>query len=134
MAGTKQDLHTGVTTGDMIPIEIHTALFSLGCLLSGIFLCLGGGLQKKYPPKRINPLYGYRTPSSKKSQERWDFAQRYSAQLMVRIGLALMVAGLLSLGIKLDPLAAIILFLVTTALVLSFLVYRVEKTLKTKFK
>ena len=41
-----------------------------------------------YPPKKINGLYGYRTTRSCKSQEAWDFAQRYSAKLMTIFGLA----------------------------------------------
>ena len=47
-----------------------------------------------YPPKKINGLYGYRTTRSRKSQEAWDFAQRYSAKLMTVLGLvALIVAA-----------------------------------------
>ena len=43
------------------------------------------------PPKKINGLYGYRTTRSRKSQEAWDFAQRYSAKLMTMFGLAALV-------------------------------------------
>ena len=47
-----------------------------------------------YPPKKINEFYGYRTTRSRKSQEAWDFAQRYSAKLMTIFGLvALIVAA-----------------------------------------
>lgn len=38
---------------------------------------------KRFPPKKINYLYGYRTPKSMRSQEAWDFANRYSANAMV---------------------------------------------------
>lgn len=44
-----------------------------------------------YPPKKINGLYGYRTTRSCKSQESWDFAQRYSAKLMTILGLAALI-------------------------------------------
>ena len=48
-----------------------------------------------YPPKKINEFYGYRTTRSRKSQEAWDFAQRYSAKLMTVLGLvALAVASI----------------------------------------
>jgi hypothetical protein len=30
-----------------------------------------------YPPKKINEFYGYRTTRSRKSQEAWDFAQKW---------------------------------------------------------
>jgi uncharacterized membrane protein len=48
-------------------------------------------LFKQYPPKNINGLYGYRTGSSMKSQERWDAANHYSADLMFRLGLILLL-------------------------------------------
>ena len=34
------------------------------------------------PPRQINDFYGYRTNRSRKSQEAWDFAQKYSAKMM----------------------------------------------------
>ena len=43
------------------------------------------------PPKKINEFYGYRTARSRKSQEAWDFAQRYSAKLITMFGLAALV-------------------------------------------
>ena len=45
------------------------------------------------PPKKINGLYGYRTTRSRKSQEAWDFAQRYSAKLITMFGLAALVVA-----------------------------------------
>ena len=45
------------------------------------------------PPKKINEFYGYRTTRSRKSQEAWDFAQRYSAKLMTMFGLAALVVA-----------------------------------------
>jgi uncharacterized membrane protein len=50
-------------------------------LVVGVVFCM-------YPPKKINEFYGYRTTRSRKSQEAWDFAQRYSAKLMTVLGLA----------------------------------------------
>ena len=46
-----------------------------------------------YPPKKINEFYGYRTTRSRKSQEDWDFAQRYSAKLMTIFGLAALIVA-----------------------------------------
>ena len=45
------------------------------------------------PPKKINGFYGYRTTRSRKSQEAWDFAQRYSAKLMTIFGLAALIVA-----------------------------------------
>ena len=59
-----------------------------------LILTVGGAVFWAYPPKKINGLYGYRTTRSRKSQEAWDFAQRYSAKLMTVLGLvALIVAA-----------------------------------------
>ncbi|MBX2965183.1 MAG: SdpI family protein [Cyclobacteriaceae bacterium] len=40
-------------------------------------------LFKRFPPKKINHLYGYRTPRSMKSQEAWDLANAYSSNLLL---------------------------------------------------
>lgn len=58
-----------------------------------IFLVVGAVFWM-YPPKKINGFYGYRTTRSRKSQEAWDFAQKYSAKMMTVLGLvALIVAA-----------------------------------------
>lgn len=33
------------------------------------------------PPKKINDLYGYRTPRSMKNQDTWDFAHKYCGKI-----------------------------------------------------
>ena len=48
--------------------------------ISGLIFLLAGFIQQRFPPKKINHLYGYRTSNSMKSQESWDFAQEYSAK------------------------------------------------------
>ena len=56
--------------------------------ISALTLTVVGIVFWKYPPKKINGLYGYRTTRSRKSQEAWDFAQRYSAKLLTIFGFA----------------------------------------------
>ena len=56
--------------------------------ISTLIITVVGVVFWMYPPKKINGLYGYRTTRSCKSQEAWDFAQRYSAKLMTIFGLA----------------------------------------------
>jgi len=56
-------------------------------LLVGIVFILAGLIMYVFPPKKINGLYGYRTASSMKSQQKWDFAQTYSAKIMMLTGL-----------------------------------------------
>jgi len=61
-------------------------------LLSGITFYITGFYIKKKPPKNKNAGYGYRTAGSMKSQERWDFAQKHSADKIQfwSVGLVLM--------------------------------------------
>ena len=47
--------------------------------LTGLIFFFAAIIMYYYPPKEINSLYGYRTSSSMKSEERWDFAQRFSS-------------------------------------------------------
>ena len=56
-------------------------------LLSIIFL--------KFPPKKINNLYGYRTYKAMLNQEIWDFANRvFNKNLLIYAGISF-IAGLL---------------------------------------
>ncbi|WP_435577458.1 SdpI family protein [Gilvibacter sp.] len=64
---------------DAIELYVSLGYLALMLLVSWLFM--------KYPPKKINSLYGYRTNKSMKSQEAWDFANRYSSGLMLRITL-----------------------------------------------
>ena len=61
--------------------------------ISALTLLVVGIVFWKYPPKKINEFYGYRTTLSRKSQEAWDFAQRYGAKLMTMFGLAALVVA-----------------------------------------
>jgi len=40
-------------------------------------------LFKRFPPKKINHWYGYRTPRSMRSQQAWDYANQYSANALL---------------------------------------------------
>ena len=61
--------------------------------INALILTMVGVLFWMCPPKKINDFYGYRTTRSRKSQESWDFAQRYSAKLMMVFGFAALVAA-----------------------------------------
>jgi len=53
--------------------------FSITLLSSGVIFVLAAEWMSRRPPRKINSFYGYRTPSSMASPERWDFAQKASA-------------------------------------------------------
>ena len=57
-------------------------------LLLGPLMLAVAFLMKKYPPKKVNAIYGYRTPRSMKNQNTWEVANQYSTALMVKASLA----------------------------------------------
>jgi uncharacterized membrane protein len=68
-------------------------IFWFPVLLGSLFIVVGK-IFSKYPPKKINWIYGYRTSSSMKSQERWDYAQEISSTAMQWVGIAMYLVGL----------------------------------------
>ena len=58
----------------------------VGPLLLTIFYIV-----KAKPPKKINKVYGYRTPASMRTQETWDFANEYSTDWMIKLMWVLVV-------------------------------------------
>jgi len=66
----------------------------------GITIIILGMTMLKFPPKKINYFYGYRTPSSMKNQKNWDFAQIYSSHEFIKIGIALMIVSFASFMFK----------------------------------
>jgi uncharacterized membrane protein len=46
----------------------------------------GGLILYFFPPKKINSIYGYRTPRSMKNQSNWDFAQKLGGKFMLIFG------------------------------------------------
>jgi uncharacterized membrane protein len=101
---------------------------------SGLIFCFAGIFMFKFPPKKINGIYGYRTASSMKNQERWDFAQIYSSKQMIKYGLLLSLSGIISLAYKPTEIISTILGLGLMILMVVVLIIKVEKKLKEKFK
>lgn len=67
-------------------IWIHLAMGPLMLLLSLLY--------KKYPPRKINFIYGYRTERSMKNLAAWECANMYSANGLIVVALATMVLQL----------------------------------------
>ena len=86
-----------------------------------------------FPSKKINHLYGYRTRTSMQHQEAWDFAQKYSANEMMKLGtIMLVLAGaiwLADIQFKGDIVVAIALTVVFPL----FMFFHVEQELKKRF-
>ena len=55
---------------------------------------------KKYPPKKINELYGFRTRKTMSNQEIWDVANKRNAQDLWKFALYLTVLSVLLIVFK----------------------------------
>jgi len=102
-------------------------------ILVGPMLVIGGYILYKYPPKKINGLYGYRTPASMKSNERWSFAQNMAASEMMKLGVLLICTSCFSLIIKINEAWAAFIGLSFMLTIFGLLLTRVERAIKRKF-
>ena len=99
----------------------------------GLIFLLAGYIQHRFPPKKINHLYGYRTSTSMKSQENWDFAQQYSAKIMMQMGIYITTLGLLSWIIDIQLLWSVGIALTIVTVGPLIMLYKVESELKKRF-
>jgi uncharacterized membrane protein len=102
-------------------------------LVLSVAFILVGLIMAKYPPRKINPLYGYRTRRSMQSTDAWKYSQRISSRRLVVAGfggLLLFFAGWalgLNEGVQAILLIACLLFIVV------YVIYSVERSLAKKF-
>ena len=86
----------------------------------------------KYPPKKINYFYGYRTRRSMQNNETWSFANKYAAKLLINFSIYSLFIPLF-LYFLYPENNFIITIIIHTTLILSVL-YFTELQLKIKFK
>lgn len=103
-------------------------------ILTGVTFLVTGFILFKFPPKKINSLYGYRTASSMISQESWDFSQTYSAKQMMYMGGILVVLSALSLTVRFGVDFTVLIGLGLVVLGAVWLFLRIERELKSRFK
>jgi uncharacterized membrane protein len=114
-------------------MNLLNPLFLIPLLTGAMFVSMGI-ITLKFPPKEINPSYGYRTANSMKSKERWDFAQTYASKLMIRLGAILSftcIIGILADLEKILSTVAGLLLLISTVIIL---ITKTEIALKNKFE
>lgn len=100
----------------------------------GVIFSIVGYILTRRPPKRINFWYGYRTLGSIRSQERWDFAQVYSAKRLFSGGIFLIVVSLISLlPFGFDIMTEVIITLVLVAGIPIWIIVSTEIELKKRF-
>jgi len=112
---------------------MDNSLFFVPIVCGSIFLILGFVLYK-FPPKRINILYGYRTKSSMRDQESWDFAQRYSAKVSIKGGAVYTLSAILGLFYNPGELAGALIGFGGSLIVVAYLFFKVEKAISARFK
>ena len=68
-------------------------------LIGAIAICIVfpimGIIWKKYPPKTINHLYGYRTSKTMANQEIWDYANQIGAKMFLVLGTLLIAVTII---------------------------------------
>ena len=106
--------------------------FAIGHLLIGPLMLLTCCIFSKYPPKKINDFYGYRTKRSMRNQDCWNFANRHSISLMWKISFLTCVFQAISV-ILLDEGVALLTTTIVLATTLIYSVYLTEKALKNTF-
>lgn len=104
-------------------------------LIGAIFI-IAGLIMLIFPPKKINSLYGYRTPRSMKNIDNWNFAQKFSAKLMMIGGFVTLSIGIFETifdmdeeVINLSGLIILILFAVILIIITEIKIKKFEKSL-----
>ncbi|MER3329575.1 MAG: SdpI family protein [Candidatus Kapaibacterium sp.] len=88
----------------------------------------------KFPPKKINSLYGYRTKRSMASQDAWDFAQPYSGKMMLKYMVIYTFTASLAVPKKDIYLTVCVLIsLITMIVFMAIPIIKTEKELKERF-
>lgn len=103
-------------------------------LLVGFIFLITALITLKFPPKKINDFYGYRTPASMKNQEVWDFAQQYSGIKMIQVGLFLMLISFINLFLNLkEGFWQIVVGIAFIIVAVIYLFLSTEKAIKKNF-
>ena len=111
--------------------------FTLTTGLCGLVFVSTALILYRFPPKKINYFYGYRTAKSMKSQECWDFAQKFSALRMLEAGIFLIIlAGISAFTGIFNTSGKAVVFAGLGLIVLAvvYLFVRTQKAIDKKFK
>lgn len=102
-------------------------------LLIGAIYFIAGWIQERYPPKSINPFYGYRTKASMRNPEIWKFAQAVSSKELKNDGLCLFVFGVLISIFELKGQVYLWIGIAISVLTPIWMMIKVEKRIKKHF-
>ncbi|MDT0556503.1 SdpI family protein [Patiriisocius hiemis] len=103
-------------------------LVSIGYCIFIIVLAL---VLKKFPPKKINHFYGYRTTRSMKNQNIWTVANTYASNLMLKVSLYSLIFPLLCYFII--PDYNFLITVIANTLLVCSIIFFTEKHLSKNF-
>lgn len=111
---------------------------TISCCIIPVMMLVFGILFYKNPPKSRNGAIGYRTSRAYRSQQTWDFAQKYFAVIWKKVGALMLpvtiVCCLWGLGLSESQLGSLCLWLTTAqCIVMIGSIYPVERALKKNF-
>jgi uncharacterized membrane protein len=105
-------------------------------LYVGFVFTFLGAIMYSAQPTEINGFIGYRTSSSMKSQERWDFAQKYSSKVMMICGSVMIVLSMLGYFVPNDyedkQLIGIWLLLISAITIIAVTEIAIKRRFKNK--
>ena len=102
-------------------------------ILCGVIYIITAWIFMRYPPKKINDFYGYRTARSKKSQAHWDFAQKVAAKYFLQTAYYCLLSCTLFIVFDFGEHAVWIAIIPVSLLPFVALI-QTEQALKKKFK
>jgi uncharacterized membrane protein len=113
-------------------MDFYNQLLEMPLFLAILFLCFGI-LLYYFPPKKINVVYGYKTTNSMKSQQTWDFAQKFAAVKMWHCGILSVLVFIIEKRFVLNSSSQTILGFSILLFSIVYIIYFTEKAIKSKF-
>ncbi|TDP60040.1 SdpI family protein [Flavobacterium dankookense] len=101
--------------------------------LIGIVFFITAFITLRFPPKKINDFYGYRTGNSMRNQQVWNFSQKYSSIKMLQSALFLVAISFLGMVFHPDEKVQLIVGIGLSILVCVYIFYTTEKAIKKNF-
>ena len=88
----------------------------------GFLLCITAWYYKKYPPKKINHFYGYRTKRTMANQEVWDFANKVGAKMILLWGtLYILIIGIVYWFVSVNVFLMVSIVAIVISCIISFI-------------
>jgi uncharacterized membrane protein len=103
-------------------------------LTAGPILILAGTILMRYAPPEINPLFGYRTKLSMRSEEAWLFAQQFSGKQLILFGCLLTVSSVTGLIAEASVVVGTVVGVSLVVLFATLPLVITESKLKSRFK